>query len=537
MELISQKAKKIMEDCKIKARDAGLNFGNETLEYVVTNRDMLRLMPKNFIPTMYDYWVNDVEILQGEGKYKLYPNNPYETVINSRPPISFYNDNNSDWLNAMIFYHVLGHIDFFQNNKLFEKTWNDDFVGKSLADKRIISRLRKEKGRTVDYVIEFSRGLNNIVGFFKELSKENFSKDNQMSKELEFYFNNFLQDNLKVPHHEFLKELERYNKTKDKSEMLGESIFFSEVKTRYKEFPDLFKKYKEEKKKEPADILEFIINNSPKLKDEENKWMIPVMSIVKDTGLLLASPQIRTKIINEGWASYWHDELFRKSELIKNHEVAYAAINAHVTSVNRVGLNPYAIGKLLIEYVKELADKGKFEYNFQKISNIETREFYDKHTNRGKEAIFKLRENFSDFTLINTFVDQDFVDKNHLFVVGQRPNFNRGTIEFYVKSKKAKDYKQMLLNSLYHPPHITIDKKKTNESNFYLVHHFEGKQLVKDFIPNTMLGVEYLWGGKVQLETTEFVGNEEDILFEEKEPKHQRVLYTMENRKISKEVI
>ena len=41
----------------------------------------------------------------------------------------------------------------------------------------------------------------------------------------------------------------------------------------------------------------------------------------------------------------------------------------------------------------------------------------------------------------------------------------------------------------------------TNNGNLYLVHHFEGKPLVRDFINNTMLGIEYLWGAPVQLET------------------------------------
>ena len=116
MYLIDQHTKKIMEECKERARAAGLSFDNETLEYIVTNRDMINLGPKNMIPTLYDYWVHDVEVLKEQGKYKLYPGNPYETVINSRPAISFYNDNNPDWLNIMIFYHVLAHIDFFQNN-------------------------------------------------------------------------------------------------------------------------------------------------------------------------------------------------------------------------------------------------------------------------------------------------------------------------------------------------------------------------------------------------------------------------------------
>ena len=86
-------------------------------------------------------------------------------MINTRPAISFYNDNNPDWLNVMIFYHVLGHIDFFQNNLYFRHTWDDDFTGQALADKRAIAKLRSEKGRWVDYVIEFARSLDNLVDY------------------------------------------------------------------------------------------------------------------------------------------------------------------------------------------------------------------------------------------------------------------------------------------------------------------------------------------------------------------------------------
>ena len=164
MELIDQHTKGIMEGCKERAWDAGLDFEMETLEYIVTNRDLLELSPKLMIPTLYDYWVHDVEVLKEKGKYELYPGNPYETVINTRPAISFYNDNNPDWLNVMIFYHVLGHIDFFQNNLFYENTWDIDLTGQALADKRLIAQLRSEKGRRwVDYTIEFARGIDDQV--------------------------------------------------------------------------------------------------------------------------------------------------------------------------------------------------------------------------------------------------------------------------------------------------------------------------------------------------------------------------------------
>ena len=209
MELISQHAKRIMEGCKDRARQAGLRFEDETLEYVVTNRDMLALGPKVMIPTLYDYWVQDVEVLREQGRYELYPNNPYETVINTRPPISYYNDNNPDWLNVMIFYHVIGHIDFFQNNFFFRHTWEYDFTGRALADKPLFAKLRSEKGRWVDYVIEFARTLDNLVGYFDLLAAADAPANDRGMSLIDFYFDVFLQRGPKTAVSTYARGIER----------------------------------------------------------------------------------------------------------------------------------------------------------------------------------------------------------------------------------------------------------------------------------------------------------------------------------------
>lgn len=534
MYLIDQHTKKIMEECKERARAAGLSFNDETLEYIVTNRDLINLSPKNMIPTLYDYWVHDVEVLREQGKYKLYPHNPYETVINSRPAISFYNDNNPDWLNIMIFYHVLAHIDFFQNNVLFEKTWNDDFVGLALSDKRMIESLRSEHGRWVDYVIEFSRGIDNITGYFRNLPKYNLSAEMRPSEKLIFYFEVFLQEILKAPQHDIFREIDRYNSIRQHDNKMAESVFFTEVKLKHPEFQAKFDNRKQADP-ESTDIMDFIIRNSPFLKKDKNRWMTSVMAIVRNTSLYFA-PQIRSKIMNEGWASYWHDELFRSDERIKGHEVDYAKINAGVTSLSRVGLNPYAIGMRLIQHVEDIADKGKFNFIFQKLNGIEDRQTYDCKTNKGKDAIFNLRKNFSDFMLLNTFIDQDFMEEHDLFVVDRRADTERGVWQYFIKSRKAEDYKKMMLDSLYHPPFIKINTEKTSEENLYLTHVFEGKQIYQPYIPDVLMGIEYLWGSQVQLETTEIV-KEKTSDEEQAEPSysHRQVLYTMKDRKISKE--
>jgi len=109
----------------------------------------------------------------------------------------------------------------------------------------------------------------------------------------------------------------------------------------------------------------------------------------------------------------------------------------------------------------------------------------------------------NDFTFINSFLDQEFVDRHKLFVAGRRINRQNMTWQYYIKSKKAEDYKQMVINTLYHPPDIRIDPEKTKEGILYLNHRFENKPLKSDFIENTMIGIAFLWGGPVHLETSE----------------------------------
>lgn len=318
MEIISQHTKAIMEECKLRARDAGLAFDDESLEYIVTNQDMLELSPKGMIPTLYDFWVHDLQTIKGKKEYELYPHNPFETVINTRPAISYYNDNNPDWLNVMIFYHVLGHIDFFQNNGYFRHTWHDDFAGVALSDKRLVNSLRTQHGRWVDYVIEFARALDNVTGYYRELAELNVPGNNSLQR-LDYFFDVFLQKVKKVSDPEYLKELDLYNRISRESKGQSESAFISEIKVRYPEFESNFEKYRLDFRPKEKDVLEFLINHSPYLNREENEWMKSLLQVIRGTALYF-EPQRRTKIINEGWASYWHNELFLVDERIRGHE-------------------------------------------------------------------------------------------------------------------------------------------------------------------------------------------------------------------------
>jgi len=294
--------------------------------------------------------------------------------------------------------------------------------------------------------------------------------------------------------------------------------------------------------------MEYIIKHSAFLKEDENIWMKTVIQIVRNTSLYF-QPQIRTKIMNEGWASYWHEYLFMRDDRICGHETDYAKINASVTSMPKVGLNPYALGMRLFQHIKEMEDRGCYSFDYKFLSDEVGKKNYDKKNNTGDGEILKIRENFNDFTFINTFIDQDFVRGHDLFVAGKRFNNERMTWQYYIKSKKAEDYKEMVINTLYHPPEILVDEASSKNGILYLRHKFENKPLKMDFIENTMVGIEYLWGGPVYLETSDPVSagkpatnyanfwdpvSQSGQNKEKEQIKWKRMLYMMENRKLHK---
>jgi len=520
MELINQHTKAIMEGCKERARDAGLRFTDETLEYIVTNRDLIELSPKGMIPTLYDYWVHDLEVIKGKKEYELYPSNPYETVINTRPPLSFYNDNNPDWLNVMIFYHVLAHIDFMQNNNYFRHTWDDDFVGQALADKRLIADLRTKHGRWVDYVIEFTRGINNLVGYYQELAEYSLPKP-KIPERIDYFFDTFLQKVKKISIPKYLKEIETYNKLLKSEPDNIKHRFLADIKHRYLDFSACYEKYINKQTKPAKDLIQYLLNHSRFLNTDKNRWMKSVMEIVRNTALYFA-PQMRTKTMNEGWATYWHYQLFLQDDRIQGHEVDFARIHSLVTSLPRVGYNPYAIGWRMFQYIEEQENKGKLTYEYQKMLNINERKKYNKNSKNGQNKIFEIRSELCDFNFINTYLDQDFVDLHNLVIIGERINQQRRSKEYYIKSKKVKDFKSMVLDRFIHPPNISITE---NKNTLHLTHKYESKQLIPEFIHNVMIGIEYLWGDPVTLETNLIIKG-----------KPQKTIYSINNKILTKEI-
>ncbi len=487
-----------MRHCKRVAREHGLTFDVESVEYVATIREFLDLRAKVMIPTHYDHWLDRIETERGRREYEITRNNPFETVINTRPAVSFYNDTNPTWLNRMIYYHVLGHIDFFQNNQNFAHTWNDDFRGKALADSRLIETLRREHGRWVDYAIEFSRSVSHLC---RPPSREHVER--KPLDRVTFLFEQFLPNKPRAEPEQLLDLLNRE----------GEERVLALVR---EEHPAFDQQYERASRTRPAprsdDILQFIMERSDRIAREENAWMRDIIAIVRATAQYF-HPQGNTKIMNEGWASYWHEELFPLDPASRGHEVEFAIIDSHVVSHHPTGLNPYALGLALFRHVEENAQKGKDTRQYELVRLLHDRERFDLRTGRGRVRIFEVRREYDDFTFINEFLDQEFIDKNKLYVVGERRNEEGGYIERYIKSRHVDDYRRMVLGHLPHYPSIRIDVERTERKrSLNLEHLWEGEELHEESLNNALIGLEHLWGSQVNLRTREFTETSLEIL-------------------------
>ena len=84
---------------------------------------------------------------------------------------------------------------------------------------------------------------------------------------------------------------------------------------------------------------------------------------------------------------------------------------------------------------------------------------------------------------------------------------------------------------------LTVNLEKTTNDLLYLEHDFEGKELHKPYIGETLLGIEFLWGEKVQLQTTEIHLKKRATQTTKAIYETKIVLYTMKERRLKREYL
>ncbi len=67
------------------------------------------------------------------------------------------------------------------------------------------------------------------------------------------------------------------------------------------------------------------------------------MTMLRDE-MLYFWPQLETKIMNEGWATYWHQRIMRELDLTSEETIEYAKLNASRRATVETFLEPILSG-------------------------------------------------------------------------------------------------------------------------------------------------------------------------------------------------
>ena len=212
------------------------------------------------------------------------------------------------------------------------------------------------------------------------------------------------------------------------------------------------------------DVLLFILEHAPL-----NAWQADVLSIIRDEAYYFA-PQAQTKIMNEGWASYWHSTIMTRQGLTAADVINYCDHHSGTMASSPTQLNPYKLGIELFRDIEDRWNRGAFGKEYDDCDDYATRRDWNTDTGLGREKIFEVRRIHNDLTFIDEFLTLDFVREQKLFKFG----YNQSTEYYEIETREFPKVKQQLLASLTNlgRPQIAVrDGNYKNRGELYLGPH------------------------------------------------------------------
>ncbi|MTI70131.1 MAG: SpoVR family protein [Firmicutes bacterium] len=444
MEYTIKELKKWNEKIEKIINEKGLNCYPQEFE-VCNYEDMICYEAYVGMPSHYPHWSFGKAY---EKKKTLYSYNleglPYEMVINSDPCIAYLMKENTLLLQILTIAHVYGHNDFFKNNRLFKEGTNA---------KRTVEKFKNHGDRIREYIKDptigyerVERVLNAAHGIRYQINRVIGSKE--MSNE----------DIKKML-------IDKYNKKIKKAESKEER---EKIK-----YPNLNKIPLEPSE----DIMEFLIKYS-NLED----WEKDILDIVREETKYFI-PQIETKIMNEGWASFWHYKILNELNLPQELHLEFLNRHNQVIKPFMGGINPYYIGFKIFE-------------NIEKIY--------------GSKKIFEVRQLERDQSFIRKYLTEELCMEMNLFEYSKKGS--NYLIEEISDKEGWKKIRNTLANSVGMGaiPIIKVTEVKNNTRTLILEHVYDGRELELTYAYETLKYICILWGGKIELKTK--IDEEEKIL-------------------------
>jgi stage V sporulation protein R len=415
------------------------------------------------MPTRFSHWSFGKTFNKMKMQYDFGLSKIYELVINSNPCYAFLLEGNSLIQNKLIVAHVLAHCDFFKNNSRFSVT-NRNMVESMSATADRIHQYEMDHGteaveKFIDAILAIQEHVDPTLIKPYQLDKKRYiemvQKDNDRSAGYE-----------RPSQYDDLWDLD--------PEVTAAAAAAAQAHAAdAKRFPPRPEK----------DVVWFIEEYSPILED----WQRDVLTMLRDE-MLYFWPQIETKIMNEGWASYWHQRIIRELDLTSDETIEFAKLNSSVVVPSRHSLNPYYLGLKIFEDIEKRWDNPTNEEQAR----------FGRVPGKGREKIFEVRELDSDTSFLRNYLTKELVDELDLYI------FEKKGPEWKITDKSWENIREQLVYSKVNggfPCLMVKDGDFNRVGELYLIHEYEGTELDLKYVERTLPYVVQLWGKNVHLET------------------------------------
>ena len=466
------------EEIKKHAKEYGLDFFDVIFE-MIDYKQINEFASLGGFPTRYPHWRFGMEYDRLTKSYQYGLHKIYEMVINNDPCYAYLLRANNMVDQKLVMAHVYAHCDFFKCNMYFNDTNRKMMDEMANHATRIRNYMDRFGVTPVEDFIDACLSIENLIDYHHVKAEKLYIPVNQ---ELDEDDMDIEREPLRVP------------KLKSKNYMDK----FINPDSFIKQQLNKLLKQKESNKKFPPndekDVLLFLQEYAP-LKN----WQRDVLSIIREESYYF-SPQGQTKIMNEGWASYWHSKIMTQKALMDSEVIDFADHHSGTMHMRPGTLNPYKLGLELFKDIEERWDKGMFGKDWDECNDFRAKKNWDKKLGLGRQKIFEVRKLHSDVTFIDTFLTQEFAEKFKLFVF----EANKKTGQWEIASREFKKIKDKLLFQLtnFGQPFISVhDANFRNRSELLLLHKHEGFDLKISEAHRTLENVFKIWRRTVNIKT------------------------------------
>lgn len=466
---LSPELRDLQDEIEEYGRGYGLDFF-ETIFEVLDYDQINQVAAFGGFPVRYPHWRFGMEYEQLSKGYTYGLQKIYEMVINNNPCYAYLLEANSWVEQKTVIAHVLGHSDFFKNNEYFKYTNRrmiDEMANHAIRIRRYIDRFGLEE---VESFIDVCLSLDNLIDYYTPY----FEEEKKSTQE---------NTDGTIP-----------KLHTDKDYMSGYINPDSFIESQKKKLED----EKERNKRFPArpvkDVMWFLIQHAPL-----TTWQTDIMSMLRKEAYYFA-PQGQTKIMNEGWASYWHARIMTEKAATDAEIIDFANSHAGVVATSRTQLNPYKLGLELFRDIQERWDKGQFGKEYDECDDLYERIHWDKQLGLGMEKLFQVRHIHNDVTFIDEFMTEDFCRRNQIFGF----DYNRSSGQYEISTREFKEIKEKMLFQLtnFGQPFIRVlDANFENRAELLLGHRHEGVDLRVDYAKHVLENLFTVWKRPIHINT------------------------------------